>query len=373
MAIWPWKGDDSSTASFEKTLSTLSTKITDTQARLDRVRSSSRRARVLWTLYLSFAYLVYTIVLLLVVGYQNLGAYEWTGLVGGPVLIYVTRTSLAAFYTFRIESLIARLKEYQQEREKTIQKLKDATKYDSTLELIEKYGGQEGQPKGKKKGTGDGEGDDISQKVKKGNTTPGPQNRTRMPPPATANIQRRDSPAGPAPNPMEPGAEFAPNAEFAPSAFPGGQAPPPPVGFAQYNTTPSEPHWYDRIFDVLLGEDETALKNRIVLICHSCRLVNGQAPPGTKTLSDLGPWKCMSCGALNGELDEGKRIVNEVLGQAAENAAVKQEDNTDEDAENTSSDDVVDVGKEHIFEEIQQEVNDGPAAAVRKRRGKGKK
>lgn len=80
------QGDDSSTASFEKTLSTLSTKITDTQALLDRVRSSSRRARVLWTLYLSFAYLVYTIVLLLVIGYKNLGAYEWTGLVGGPVL-----------------------------------------------------------------------------------------------------------------------------------------------------------------------------------------------------------------------------------------------------------------------------------------------
>ena len=77
---------DSSTASFEKTLSTLSTKITETQASLDKVRASSRRAKVLWTLYLSFAYLVYAIVLLLVVGYKNLGAYEWTGLAGGPVL-----------------------------------------------------------------------------------------------------------------------------------------------------------------------------------------------------------------------------------------------------------------------------------------------
>ncbi|KAH8686590.1 hypothetical protein BGZ61DRAFT_355781 [Ilyonectria robusta] len=373
MAIWPWRGDDSSTASFEKTLSTLSTKITDTQSLLDRVRSSSRRARVLWTLYLSFAYLVYTIVLLLVIGYKNLGAYEWTGLVGGPVLIYLTRTTLDAFYTFRIESLTANLKEYQQEREKTIKKLKDATKYDSTMELIEKYGGQESRPKGKKKGTGDGDGDDNPQKGKKGNAAPAASNRTRIPPPATANIQRRDGPAVPSRNQMEPGAEFAPNAEFAPSAFPGGQAPPSPTGYPQYNATPSEPHWYDRIFDVLLGDDETAVKNRIVLICHSCRLVNGQAPPGTKTLSDLGPWKCMSCGTLNGELDEGKRIVNEVLGQAAEHAAVKQEDTTDDDAEDASSDDVVDVAKEHILEEVQQESNDGPAAAVRKRRGKGKK
>lgn len=41
---------------------------------------------MLWTLYLGFAYLVYAIVLLLVVGYKNLGAYEWTGVAGGPIL-----------------------------------------------------------------------------------------------------------------------------------------------------------------------------------------------------------------------------------------------------------------------------------------------
>lgn len=65
---------------------------------------------------------------------------------------------------------------------------------------------------------------------------------------------------------------------------------------------------------MLLGEDETAPKNRIVLICQKCRLVNGQAPPGTKSLSEIGTWKCMSCGEPNGEMDEGKRIVHEVLG-----------------------------------------------------------
>lgn len=80
------QGDASSPASFEKTLSALSAKITDTQCRLDQRRSSARRAKVLWTLYLSFAYLVYAIVLLLVVGYGNMGLYEWTGMAGGPVV-----------------------------------------------------------------------------------------------------------------------------------------------------------------------------------------------------------------------------------------------------------------------------------------------
>lgn len=100
VAFWPWKVRrfrplslqltktlcQGESADFEKTLSSLSSKIADTQASLDKVRSNSRRARVLWTLYLSFAYLVYAIVLLLVVGYKNLGAYEWTGLCSGPLL-----------------------------------------------------------------------------------------------------------------------------------------------------------------------------------------------------------------------------------------------------------------------------------------------
>jgi hypothetical protein len=165
----------------------------------------------------------------------------------------------------------------------------------------------------------------------------------------------------PAPNPLEPGAEFAPNAEFSgpPPAFFPGTPNPPPSTYSSYST--SETHWYDRIFDVLLGEDETAPKNRIVLICQSCRLVNGQAPPGTKTLAEMGSWRCMSCGALNGEMDEGQRIVNEVL-DAARDAAAEEE--------TTSSDDIVDVTVDDVKKESE---DDGPAAGVRKRRGKGKK
>lgn len=106
VSFWPWgvrdpspsfrvwytspditqQGASSSPASFEKVLSTLSTKITATQAQLERVRSTSRRVKVLWTLYLSFAYLVYAIVLVLVVGWRNMGALEWTGMAGGPVM-----------------------------------------------------------------------------------------------------------------------------------------------------------------------------------------------------------------------------------------------------------------------------------------------
>jgi hypothetical protein len=50
------------------------------------MRTRSRRYKVLATMNLTFAYLVFFIVCTLVVGYRNMGAYEWTGMAGGPVL-----------------------------------------------------------------------------------------------------------------------------------------------------------------------------------------------------------------------------------------------------------------------------------------------
>ncbi|KAI1100039.1 hypothetical protein F4804DRAFT_59523 [Jackrogersella minutella] len=326
VSIWPWKGHNSSPSSFERTLSTLSNKITTTQAQLDKARSNARRIKVLWTLYLTFAYLVYAIVLTLVVGWQNLGPWEWTGMAGGPVLIYLVRTFTNAYFSFRVDTLEARLKDYQTERARTIQKLKDATKYDSTLELLEKYGGtgeKRNQPK-KREEDGD-EGDGQQQRKEPGRvgrqiTAPvSPSARTNMPPPPTANIQRPLQAPSPGPSqarqdpshltrPHTPLLGQQPTEEFAPNAGP------LPFSSAQYDVSHGSPRWYDRIMDLMLGEDETVPKNRIVLICQNCRLVNGQAPPGTKSLSELGTWRCISCGSRNGEMDEGKKIIREVLG-----------------------------------------------------------
>jgi hypothetical protein len=294
---------------------------------------------VLATLYLTFAYLVYAIVVLLVVGHRHMGPFEWTGLAGGPVIIYSTRVLISSYYNFRIENLASRLKEQQEERSKTIQKLKDATRYDSTLELIEKYGGGEGKSaKGKPKGTAqaDEARRDASDQGNKGQKpqqqqsyTPG---RTNMPPPPTANIQRRPDQQQALARAMEPTAEFAPNAEFAHSTE-------PPRGAHSAHPSSQSPQqqpesrWYDRLFDVILGEDETAPKNRIVLLCATCRLVNGQAPPGIKSTSEIGKWRCMNCGAENGEEeDEGKRIVREVLGSTHSTIEDRAEEVHDEHA-----------------------------------------
>ncbi|KAK1521355.1 hypothetical protein CPAR01_14878 [Colletotrichum paranaense] len=376
VSFWPWRRDDSSPASFEKTLSALSTKITDTQARLDGARATSRRIRVLWSLYLAFAYLVYSIVIFLVVGWNDMGASEWTGVAGGPLLIYLTRTTVTAVFNYRIDSLSARLKEQQAERAKTIQKLKDATKYNSTLELLEKYGGDEGKGKNKKQNAGDDDKKPRQQQQQGGrqHEVAAPGGRTNMAPPPTANIQRRDGPppgfqAGrppqQPPNGLEPTEEFAPNAYAHPP-------PPPPQSqqFAQAEGLPGSSHWYDRIMDLLLGEDETASKNRIALICKTCRLVNGQAPPGTKALSDIGTWKCMGCGATNGEMEEGKRIMQEVLGSS-------RGDDVPTGEEFKESDDDVPIKEEEDSDEqaagAKTTGRQGGSAAAKKRKGKSGK
>ncbi|KAI1419745.1 hypothetical protein F5Y12DRAFT_194714 [Xylaria sp. FL1777] len=351
VSLWPWKGDGLSPAEFEKTLATLSTKITNTQAQLEQVRNSSRRIKLLWTLYLAFGYLVYAIVLTLVVGWQNLGPWEWTGMAGGPVLIYVVRTVANEYYSFRLDSLESRLKARQEERAKTIQKLKDATRYDSTLELLEKYGGSsEKRNKAKKqKDANDGaptpDHDGSRKKHRQSIDSSHLTGRTHLPPPPTANIQRPSTASGLPPNrhgqfsspslePIPSSPQHQPIEEFAPNA-----GPLPPT-YNQYELNPGPPRWYDRILDLMLGEDETAPKNRIVLICHKCRLVNGQAPPGVKNVAELGAWKCMGCGATNGEMDEGKKIIQEVLGGKK---TFRDESRSTDERESDRSSDVVKV------------------------------
>lgn len=120
------------------------------------------------------------------------------------------------------------------------------------------------------------------------------------------------------------GAEFAPNAfNVAPSTY------------------SAEPHWYDRLFDALLGEDESSAKNRLVLLCQQCRLVNGQAPPGIKSLEELGRWRCGGCGAWNGVESEAKKIVEQIKQQQ------EKKKSTIEKGEDTET---VDVEMEDVSE-----------------------
>ena len=226
-----------------------------------------------------------------------------------PDRIFAVRKIIRAFYDYRISSLEARLSLYQADRATTIQKLKDATKYDSTLQLLQKYGGggtqppQNDSPANKKRslstggaGRGESRRDASSQERPRSSAGALPA-RTSLSPPPTANLSW-----------ISPKSPTLPQLHFPePPTLPQPIEPP-----RQYE--PVQPQWYDRLLDVLMGEDETSARNRIALICWSCRLVNGQAPPGTRTLADVGVWRCKECKATNG-VDAKKKLVDEVLNQ----------------------------------------------------------
>ncbi|OJJ06659.1 hypothetical protein ASPVEDRAFT_140942 [Aspergillus versicolor CBS 583.65] len=368
VSLWPFGGEDNSPASFEKTLSTLSTKITRATSRLDLHRQHARRFKALWTLYTSFIYLLYTVILALVLGWQNWGVKEYAAILGGPVIIYAVRAVGSKYFEYRINNTNRYLDSLQKQRDETIEKLKVATKYNSTQQLLEKYAGDS-----PKQGQGRSKNGDQKPKSEGKRKTSGqqqqqqqqpPVQRTGLPPPPTANIRR------PAP----------PQPELPPSPYPPQQQqqqqfekplPPPPPGLDEPGFAPNafpasqqyieQSHWYDRLLDVLLGEDETQPKNRIVLICSSCRLVNGQAPPGMKTLEELGRWRCGGCGAWNGEESAAKKALADIK---AESGPVEAVSDAEADVEHPSSVSGTDDGVIVTKEEGQDQIETGSSSGA---------
>ena len=303
--------------------------------------------------------------------------------------IYLVRLALTTYYDYRISSTEAYLKKLTKERDATIDRLKEATKYNSTQQLLEKYGTPP-----KSKGAAPSPSRQKSQGPQKGAQPPGP--RTGMAPPATANIQRpaNKQPSTPqrpvsAISPQGPSSPTAlpppdvPSAEFAPNAFTSAEL------TRQYTAstaaTFTETHWYDRILDALLGEDETQPKNRLALICSECRLVNGQAPPGTRTLEDVGRWRCSGCNAWNGKEKVKEGAVAELVQGWAAERKVKAEAlnaSTDEGADSdnleTEDDGGLFVGTDEgsgvdIAEESVEESAPPSRSTRSKSKGKGKK
>jgi endoplasmic reticulum junction formation protein lunapark len=217
-------------------------------------------------------------------------------------------------FDWRINRQQSHVEALQKQRESKINDLKKATKYDSTQELLQKYGG--GPPKEQTPSKKGGKKQDSPKQ--RAQQQQQQQQRTGLPPPPTANIPRPHSPQArpqiqPSSQPGSPSqmvnspATFSPDAPgFAPNAF----SVPPPSAPPAYQQQQG-PNWYDRILDVMLGEDETAAKNRLALICSNCRLVNGQAPPGVRTLEELGRWRCSACGSWNGV--DARKAAREVV------------------------------------------------------------
>lgn len=198
VSLWPFgRSDSSSAASFEKQLSHLSTRITRYATQSDALRSKQRRYKALWTLYSGFAYILVAAILVLVTGWDKWGAVEYTAVAGSPVTIVGVRKGLDAWYDYRVKNAQSRLNELTAEREAVIAKLKKATKYDSTQQLLDKYGGspkqqQQQQQRSKSPSGGAGKRKPSARQSLPAQFQPG--QRTGFAPPPTANIPSRNPP-----------------------------------------------------------------------------------------------------------------------------------------------------------------------------------
>lgn len=231
------------------------------------------------------------------------------------------RLALKTYYEYRISNIQRHLDSLHDQRHQTIEKLKAATKYNTTQQLLEKYG--DSPPASPKPSTGT----DAGKRNRTGGrsdvqATP-PGGRTGIPPPPTANIPRVPPPevtgsmirqqqvTGRSPGQQDPPGfsipdhrQTDPQEEFAPNAF-GEEA----TTFAHRRAPAGQAAWYDRILDLLLGDSEADARNRFALICMHCKLVNGLAPPGTTSLEQLGKWRCSRCARWNGQENDAKALL----------------------------------------------------------------
>ena len=222
------------------------------------------------------------------------------------------RITLRTYYDYRISTVQVQLDGLEKQRSATIEKLKVATRYDSTQELLKKYGGAS-TPKEKF-----ARKPEAKTPTYQGKAATPQGGRTNIAPPPTANIPGRVQIPSPQETPQpfpQQGLHSQPRSpqsrqrplspqdtreSFALNAFPS------PPQYAQMN---EGPRWYDRLIDVLMGEDESLPGKRLALICKECRLVNGQAPPGVKRIEDVGKWRCAGCSTMNGEESEVAKLV----------------------------------------------------------------
>ena len=285
--------------------------------------------------------------------------------------IYLVRYALTSYFDYRISNTDAYISKLNKERDTTINRLKEATKYNSTQQLLEKYGASPKQDTPKPSPN--------SKKAQGPQKPPQPQGpRTGIAPPPTANIQRPQNqsqnpstpqriPPAPVP-PHGPPQPPSPVAEFAPNAFG------PVDSTKQYSSAPAtsftQSHWYDRILDALLGEDETQPKNRLALICSECRLVNGQAPPGARTVEDIGKWRCGGCKAWNGKERPHEEVADLVQNWDAERKAQAKE--MVHDAEEEDGGDEADEDDEPALQEMVEVKEDAPPSRSTRSKTKSK-
>lgn len=297
-------------ASYEKELQQLQSKLAETEKRLLSRRLRLRRSKGLFTLYSVFVYIVYVgfVVAKSQLSRAHLlsGDRLAVGVVLGPVGIfcirYVIQAVLGRFVIFDED----RVKYLRRQQEGKLEELKQKTGFYSTKAIVDRY-----EPKKEPKKAA------IKKQM--------PPGLKGVPPP-TANVPRNLPPTANVPRPQAGAGNIPATAnipsqgnvppkipvpvEVSPSDIQTAKASLSKAAASPVVAAPYQRQWFDRVLDLLVGEDENAAQNRNALICSKCNNHNGLAPFG-KNASEI-RYKCPVCGEWNGEkpaLEEAKEVL----------------------------------------------------------------
>ncbi|KAJ8103801.1 hypothetical protein POJ06DRAFT_242825 [Lipomyces tetrasporus] len=260
--MWLFKRRSPSPSSYEKILDKISTKIRKSEGNIHSLRTSLRRITGLVTLYSLLLYTIFLAYIALAQKFKDPQALLHA--IWAPLAIWLARRGLFEVYSRRIKRQEATLQVLRDDQKAKIEELKSSMKYYTTKSLVDRFekNGASGQSKDKK----------AERNENRGRITQG-------------ELEPRVGVVGNAPSVMpDQGLLLSRLQVYPPQTVP---------------QAPESPRWYDRILDVLVGEDETSPRNRYALICLRCGTHNGLAPPGQTP--DSVSYRCPVCGEWNPE------------------------------------------------------------------------
>ncbi|KAG0255067.1 hypothetical protein BG011_005336 [Mortierella polycephala] len=301
----------SNDSDYEKILSDLDSNIRKAELRLSAINLRERRLMGIWLIYSVLAWIGYSAVFGLYLHHQHYDDPQMWAIALAPValgvpLIYMGRSLITVWYKRAKSNEESQLSVLRADQRLKVEELKKKTAYYSTKTLLERYdpSSQNHRSNGARPMGADGRPIPSPQ-----NGQPRPQQPNMMDPglrhrqgQGAMNAQGIPMGQGRAQNQQQsPAGHGSPNAPRGPQGpYPQQQQPfNPGQPYAnamppQYGSYSTEKHWYDKIVDVIVGDEGPDTK--YALICGRCFAHNGLALP--QEIDDI-QYVCPKCNFFN--------------------------------------------------------------------------
>ncbi|KAF9182561.1 hypothetical protein BGZ51_004681 [Haplosporangium sp. Z 767] len=275
----------SNDSDYEKILSDLDSSIRKAELRLSAINLRERRLMGIWLIYSVLAWIGYSAVFGLYLHHQyhddpQMWAIALMPVALGVPLIYMGRSLITVWYKRAKTNEESQLSVLRADQRLKVEELKKKTAYYSTKTLLERYDRSNGMSGDGRPGSSPQSGQSRSQQPNM--MDPGLRHRQGQ---GAMNAQgisvgqdraqhHQKSPAGHG----SPNAPRGPQGPYPQQQQPFNPGQPHPHGMPpQYSAYSTEKHWYDKIVDVIVGDEGPDTK--YALICGRCFAHNGLALP----------------------------------------------------------------------------------------------